>query len=139
MDAVTLSDSIVRTLQTGGDIGNAATLTQYERDRYVKNLGMMALVDGINTMFKDGNHATARAVPPAAEDTDFVAGDTLGTTSSAADYNREVRPEQLALGSKVKQFLRSAGMLGIHQLGPLKGKIAKFAMGVDSNVKNSSK
>jgi 2-polyprenyl-6-methoxyphenol hydroxylase-like FAD-dependent oxidoreductase len=105
----------------GGDIGNATVLQEYERERYVKNLGMMTLVDGINRVFKDGTGAQHKMGAGAAAQ---EAEQALGAT--------KVRPERLEVGPKLKQFLRSAGMLGIHQLGPVKSRIAKFAMGVDS-------
>lgn len=136
---MTLSDSIVGALQVGGDIGNATVLTQYERDRYVKNLAMMSLVDGINAMFKDGRTAApagAQGQYVRPKGADFVSGDHAGTTVTGAEDSAaaedRVRPERLDLLPKVKQLVRSAGMLGIHQLGPLKGRIARFAMGVDN-------
>jgi hypothetical protein len=129
MDAVTLSDSIVNTLQVGGDIGNGAVLQEYERERYVKDLGMMSLVDGINRVFKDSSGAQQPAAYNPAPDSAPQDAQTVG--AQAFPGAAKVRPERLDAGPKLKQFLRSAGMLGIHQLGPVKSRIAKFAMGVD--------
>ena len=38
---------------------------------------------------------------------------------------------------KLLLFLRSAGMLGINSMGPLKGRIAKIAMGLQGNKANA--
>lgn len=127
-DAITLSDCIVRTLAVGGDIGHASLLKAYERERYAKNLGMMSLVDGINSVFKD-KHATR---PVASSSSTTETSDSVGGEEHVSFAPRSSVGD-LPLVPKVKQFLRSAGMLGIHQLGPVKNKIAKFAMGLDAN------
>lgn len=139
LDAVTLSSCIVRTLQVGGDIGNATALGEYERERYVKNLGMMALVDGINRVFKDAPRAypSSSETPPssgATTENAWTVGEDGGVDANKERFGTRMKPESLDLGPKVKQFLRSAGMLGIHKLGPVKNRIAKFAMGVDSTA-----
>lgn len=125
-DAITLSDCIVRSLSVGGDIGHAGLLKDYERERYTRNLAMMSLVDGINTVFKD-QHATRPVASSSSAQPDVA--------DSSEEENVSFAPRasvgDLPLVPKVKQFLRSAGMLGIHQLGPVKNKIAKFAMGLD--------
>lgn len=146
-DALTLSDNIVRTLKTGGDIGNASMLKDYERERYVKNLGMMSLVDTINTVFKDSRGAypassnvrqaeTSNNNESAGAYASSDGGADAGKGAESVDFGQSVRKNvagALNFMPKTKQFLRSAGMLGIHQLGPVKNKIAKFAMGLDSN------
>ncbi len=147
-DAITLSDCIVRTLSVGGDIGQASLLKSYEKERYVKNLSMMTLVDGINTVFKD-EHATR----PVASSSSAAAASSFSTSSTLNQDEKDTprdasdkdyvsfsaqasRPGDLPFVPKVKQFLRSAGMLGIHQLGPVKNKMAKFAMGLDNTTAN---
>ena len=40
LDAKSLSSSVIKSLETGVDIGDTqSTLRQYENDRYIKNLG----------------------------------------------------------------------------------------------------
>uniref|UniRef100_A0A7S3M4D1 FAD-binding domain-containing protein n=1 Tax=Spumella elongata TaxID=89044 RepID=A0A7S3M4D1_9STRA len=139
-DAITLSDCIVRTMSVGGDIGQASLLKSYEKERYVKNLSMMTLVDGINTVFKD-EHATR----PVASSSSAASASSHTTNQDKKDTHEKdyvsfsaqaTRPGDLPFVPKMKQFLRSAGMLGIHQLGPVKNKIAKFAMGLDNSTTN---
>lgn len=143
LDATTLAEGIVRTLQTGGDLGNGHVLKEYERERYVRNLGMMTVVDVINTMFKDSARASVK--------TTTTSSTTSSTTTDTAtdqtnhhfhhpnphqqQHTTHTLPRNLPPAAKVKQLLRSVGMLGIHQLGPIKHHIAKFAMGVDSMKK----
>lgn len=165
-DAMTLSDNIVRTLKTGGDIGNAAMLRDYEQERYVKNLGMMSLVDGINRVFRDSSgaypassnvrpnssssssssqHAHAGSGQSKSESEEKFNGEASAGYEHEAEQRQEGRRSNeggekfgqsgrkstVSALPKTKQFLRSAGMLGIHQLGPIKHRIAKFAMGID--------
>jgi ubiquinone biosynthesis monooxygenase Coq6 len=54
LDAETLADVLVQSLNVGEDIGSIKTLQRYEEDRYWKNLSMMATVDVLDTMFKGG-------------------------------------------------------------------------------------
>ena len=103
----------------------------------MKNLGMMALVDGINSVFKDAPRAypypSSSESPPNQTENTWEVGEDGGVDAKKDRFGTRMKPESLDLGPKVKQFLRSAGMLGIHQLGPVKNRIAKFAMGVDSS------
>lgn len=107
-DAVALSSRIVQALECGQDIGSQAVLQDYANERYAKNLAMMSIVDIINAAFKDslsiGGPMAAAADHPGSSDSPAVA---------------------------VKRFLRSAGMLGIHNSSMLKAAIAKFAMGTE--------
>jgi len=117
LDAFSLSQAVVQAMQVGVDIGDPMTLQKYEKDRFGKNLGMMGIVDGINTMFHDPH-----------------VGRNGGSQST-----KRVPVSALDALPKCKQFLRSVGMLGIHQLGPVKHKIAKFAMGLDVTTTSSKK
>ena len=73
---------------------------------------MMSIVDTLNTAFSIGK---CDHMPPSP---------SPSTTSSEG-------VEKLLL------FLRSAGMLGINSMGPLKGRIAKIAMGLQGNKANA--
>lgn len=72
----------------------------------------MSIVDTLNTIFSIGK-----------SDPSSPASATPATSSGI---------------EKVALFLRSAGMLGIHGIGPFKGRIAKLAMGMGSNTENKS-
>ena len=68
---------------------------------------MMSIVDTLNTAFSIGKRDH---MPPSSP---------LPPSSSSSEGM-----EKLLL------FLRSAGMLGINSMGPIKGRIAKIAMGL---------
>ena len=116
-------------------------LKEYERERYVRNLGMMTVVDVINTMFKDSapasTTATSSATTATATDTttDQINHHFHHPNPHQQQHTTHTLPRNLPPAAKVKQLLRSVGMLGIHQLGPIKHHIAKFAMGVDAMKK----
>mmetsp|Transcript_5649 Transcript_5649/g.5806 ORF Transcript_5649/g.5806 Transcript_5649/m.5806 type:complete len:594 (-) Transcript_5649:49-1830(-) len=107
-DADTLSELVLTGLKTGQDIGSIQLLKEYENKRYYSNLSMLSIVDTLNTVFSIGK-----------TDPSVYLGGQKGDQTSA---------ETAAL------FLRSVGMLGINSLGPIKGRIAQVAMGM--NKKN---
>ena len=55
LDAEALSDAVVASMSVGEDIGSLRSLTQYESERFWKNLSMMTTVDAINSIFKIGS------------------------------------------------------------------------------------
>lgn len=75
---------------------------------------MMSIVDSLNTIFSIGK-------------TDPKAPAGVSSSSSGSGV------EKAAL------FLRSAGMLGIHGIGPFKGRIAKMAMGMGAGSGSEGK
>jgi hypothetical protein len=88
-------------------------LRAYEGDRKVKNLGMLGIIDGINNLFSDGR------------------GAWQGMGRGEGQVQVQSPPvSSLAPSTKKRQFLRSFGMLGVHSLGAIKHRIAKFAMGL---------
>ena len=108
-DADALSSAVLLGLETGQDIGSVQLLRTYESKRYYSNLSMMTIVDTLNTIFSIGK----------------------------SDPNSPASGTPLSVSGveKVALFLRSAGMLGVHGLGPFKERIAKLAMGMGKNGK----
>jgi ubiquinone biosynthesis monooxygenase Coq6 len=102
-DSATLSASILDALATGQDYGSTRVLSKYGSERYKHNLAMMGLVDVLNSFFKDRIDIPIMS---------------------------EVLNSQNLPFAKGKQLARSLGMLGVHNLGPIKQEMAKFAMGL---------
>lgn len=119
LDVASLSDRIVSAVSVGQDLADQKQVLQsYHRDRYAKNLAMLSIVDIINTIFNDTTAAHAASGGAAA------GGNESGPAAATAKTLHGLE--------KGKQLLRSLGMLGVHQLGPLKKRIARFAMGMDT-------
>lgn len=96
-------------MSTGRDFSAKDVLQKYDSERYARNLTMMAGVDAINTVFTETHslYSGLRGI-----------SDNAGTNAG----NGPVR--------KGARLLRSAGMLGLNSVKPLKKEIAKFAMGL---------
>jgi ubiquinone biosynthesis monooxygenase Coq6 len=100
-DAACLSSIIEKAMSSGEDYGTSKVLERYAKERYIKNLMMLSVVDSINTIFQD-------------KFSSFGYSDTSPSSPVV----------------KGKKLFRSLGMLGVHSLGPLKHEIAKYAMGL---------
>eukprot|EP01038_Epipyxis_sp_PR26KG_P009528 gene9528-12835_t len=107
LDSIALTQAIKESLGSGQDINSSMTMNQYKNNRYLQNLAMMSIVDGIHRIFVDQ--------PPYHP----ISSTGTGTNSS------------IILESK--QMLRTIGMLSIHGLGDIKNKISEFAMGQTHN------
>jgi ubiquinone biosynthesis monooxygenase Coq6 len=105
-DVEKLSEIITSAVSSGEDFGSPAVLNRYSQERYRSNLLMMGVVDVLNSIFKDR--------------IDFAA---TAPTSFSFDNGSFLL--------KSKQLVRSLGMLGVHNSGQLKHRLAKFAMGID--------
>ena len=128
-DAQALAESLTAALATGRDVGHEEVLSAYGRRRDVQNLTMMSAVDAIHRVF-------AYPGPGPSHSTMNYAGDgkTAGT-EGGVEGGMGGRPQgpMLAGGGgvvgRMASLVRSAGMLGVQGLGPLKGRIARLAMG----------
>jgi hypothetical protein len=100
-------------------MGSTSVLRAYGDKQYFTDLAMMGAVDTINTVFAIGSKDRSPNSPFAA---------VLPTQSTGPNATP-------AIVSKAVHFAVSAGMLGVHALGPVKDRMARFALGVDSSGK----
>lgn len=94
-------------MSSGQDIGSLQLLKEYETKRYYSNLSMLSIVDTLNTIFSIGKTDPSVYLNPSGQKADQSSAETAAL------------------------FLRSVGMLGINSLGPIKGRIALVAMGMN--------
>ena len=94
-------------------------LRVYGDKQYFTDLAMMGVVDTINTVFAMGSKDRSLKSPFAAVPPSQPTGPNVAP----------------AIVNKAVHFAVSAGMLGVHALGPVKDRVARFALGVDSSGK----
>lgn len=123
-DAHALALGVVAALAAGRDVGHEEVLSEYGRRRYMANLAMMGAVDAVHRVFTSF---------PAPHSSGSYAGDGEATRAGAgAGAGERLGSEGAARGGVVGRMAglaRSVGMLGVQGLGPLKGRIARLAMG----------
>jgi hypothetical protein len=133
-DAQELARGVTAALATGRDVGHEEVLSEYGRRRYVQNLTVMGAVDAVHRVFAYGAGAGAgRSTGPYASE-----GDTTGAGTGGEGGVGSQGPVLVQGGvvGRMASSLRSAGMLGVQGLGPIKGRIARLAMGnANANAK----